>query len=182
MSPAKSWLTEIKSTPVVQIEGSVQDFVSTPEFDMKHLKKTEEHIGRNVVIMTKNEVNSPNILSNNKYRSCRLIKFYHKPCETIYLSGFKRLMISYQTFCKFTYFVIEMVRITCRLIRTDQCKISLWVLSWDHIAIQAIKKMQSGAKIQFLSISINFLESVGAVMRSHSNSSYEPIKKNAVGC
>ena len=33
---------------MVQMKGSIQ----TPEFDMKHLKKTEEHIGRNVGIIT----------------------------------------------------------------------------------------------------------------------------------
>ena len=36
----------------VQIKSSVQDSVGTFEFDMKHLKKTEVHIGRNFVIIT----------------------------------------------------------------------------------------------------------------------------------
>ena len=49
---------------------SVQDSVWTTEFDMKHLKKAEGHINRNVVIMTiKTSVNSPNILSNNNYQA-----------------------------------------------------------------------------------------------------------------
>ena len=37
---------------MVQIKGSVQDSVSTPEFDMKHLKKAEGYIDWNVVIIT----------------------------------------------------------------------------------------------------------------------------------
>ena len=41
------------STPVVQIKGSVQDSVWTPEFDMKHLMKAKGHIGRNVSITIK---------------------------------------------------------------------------------------------------------------------------------
>ena len=39
-------------TPMVQIKGSVLDCVWTPEFDMRHLKKSEEHIDRNVVRIT----------------------------------------------------------------------------------------------------------------------------------
>ena len=38
--------------PGVQIKGSVQDSVLTPEFNMKHLKKAEGHIGCNVVHIT----------------------------------------------------------------------------------------------------------------------------------
>ena len=38
---------------VTKISYSVRDSVWTPKFDMKHLKKAEGHIGRNVVIITK---------------------------------------------------------------------------------------------------------------------------------
>ena len=49
------WVTELEqSTPVVQRKRSVQDSVWTPEFDMKHLKKAEEHISQNVVSITIN--------------------------------------------------------------------------------------------------------------------------------
>ena len=63
----RSWLTELKqSTPVVQIKDSARYSMWTPEFDMKHLKKAEWHIGWNVVIITNNDkINSPNILSKN---------------------------------------------------------------------------------------------------------------------
>ena len=37
---------------LVQIKGSVWDSVLTPEVDMKHLKKVEGHIGRNIVSIT----------------------------------------------------------------------------------------------------------------------------------
>ena len=58
-----------QSTPVVQMKGSIQDSVWTAEFDMKHPKKTEGYIGRKVVSITKDEVNSLNILrNNNRYR------------------------------------------------------------------------------------------------------------------
>ena len=43
----------------VQIKGSVQDSVCTPEIDMKHMKKAEEYTN-------KDEFNSLNILSNIK--------------------------------------------------------------------------------------------------------------------
>ena len=67
----RSWLIEFKqSTPVVQINSSVQDSVWTSEFDMKHMKKAKGHIARNVVIITiKMGVNSLNILSNNNYQA-----------------------------------------------------------------------------------------------------------------
>ena len=38
-----------RSTPVVQINGSVQGYVWTPDSNMKHLKKAEGYIDRNVV-------------------------------------------------------------------------------------------------------------------------------------
>ena len=48
-----SWLTELEqSTPVVQIKGSVRDSEWIPEFDLKHPKKAEGYIGRNIVITT----------------------------------------------------------------------------------------------------------------------------------
>ena len=50
------------STSVVQIKGLVQDSVLTPGFDMKHLKKCCEYNNND-------EVNSPNILSNNNYQA-----------------------------------------------------------------------------------------------------------------
>ena len=50
------------STSMVQIKGSIQDSVWTPEFDMKNLKKADwpKHDYNN-----KDEVNSPSILSYN---------------------------------------------------------------------------------------------------------------------
>ena len=36
---------------MVQIKGSAHDSVRTTAFDMKHLKKADVHIGRNVVII-----------------------------------------------------------------------------------------------------------------------------------
>ena len=51
----RSWLTELKqSSPVVQIKGSVKDSLRVPEFDMKHPKKDEGHIGRNFMIIKMN--------------------------------------------------------------------------------------------------------------------------------
>ena len=41
-----------QSTFVDLIKGSVWSSVWVPEFDMKHLKKTEECIGRNIVSIT----------------------------------------------------------------------------------------------------------------------------------
>ena len=52
--------------PVAQIKGSVEDSVVTYEFDTKHLKKAEEHISQNVLIIA---INNPKTLSNNKTRS-----------------------------------------------------------------------------------------------------------------
>ena len=62
---------------MVQIKGSVQDSVWTPEFDLKHLK-AERHISETLDNKNKDEVNSTNILSNNKdcfssYHQGRLI-------------------------------------------------------------------------------------------------------------
>ena len=49
----QSWLTELEqSTLVVQIKVSVRHSVRIPEFDMKHLKKAEGYISRNVVSIT----------------------------------------------------------------------------------------------------------------------------------
>ena len=55
-----------QSTFVVQIKGSVRDSVWALKFDMKHPKKAEWHIGRNVVSITI-KMSCPNILSNNNY-------------------------------------------------------------------------------------------------------------------
>ena len=38
--------------PLVEIKGSVQDSMQTPEFDMKYLKKAEGYADRNVVSIT----------------------------------------------------------------------------------------------------------------------------------
>ena len=38
-------------TSMVQIKGYVQNPVWTPEFDMKYLKKAEEHVGQKIVII-----------------------------------------------------------------------------------------------------------------------------------
>ena len=54
-----------QSTLVVQMKDSVWDSVWTPEFEMKHLKKAEGHIGRDVEYNNKDKINSPNILSND---------------------------------------------------------------------------------------------------------------------
>ena len=44
-------LTELEqSPPAVQIKGSLWDFVWTPEFDMKYLKKAEGYISWNVMV------------------------------------------------------------------------------------------------------------------------------------
>ena len=52
-SCTQSWETELEqSTTDVQIKGSLQDSMWTPEFDMKHLKKAKGHINWNVVSMT----------------------------------------------------------------------------------------------------------------------------------
>ena len=37
-------------TPIVQIKGSVRDYMDS-RFDMKQLKKAEGHIGENIVII-----------------------------------------------------------------------------------------------------------------------------------
>ena len=51
-SCTRSWLTESEQvTPVVSIKDVVRSSVKITEFD-KHLKKTGEHIGRNVVEIT----------------------------------------------------------------------------------------------------------------------------------
>ena len=51
--------------PVVQIKGSLRDSVWTSEFDTKHLKIIEKCHEYN----NKDEVSSPNILSNNNYQA-----------------------------------------------------------------------------------------------------------------
>ena len=74
---------------MVEIKGSVRDFVWTPEFNMKHLKKAEGHyyleysdywphlygythsVSADMSFCeynNKDEVNSPNILNNNDYQ------------------------------------------------------------------------------------------------------------------
>ena len=62
-------LTELdQPIHVVHIKGSVQDSVWTSEFNMKHLKNAEGNIGRKrCEYNNKDEVSSPNILSNNSF-------------------------------------------------------------------------------------------------------------------
>ena len=48
------------------IHDAVRNSVWTSEFDIKHLKKAEGHIDRNIEYKNKDEVNSSIILSNNK--------------------------------------------------------------------------------------------------------------------
>ena len=65
------WLTELEqSTVVVQINGSVQDTLWTPEIDMKHMKRVEGHIARKCFEHNnKDDFNSLNIISNNNYQT-----------------------------------------------------------------------------------------------------------------
>ena len=50
----RSWLRELEqSSPMDEIKGSFRGLVWASKFDMKHLKKTEVYIGKNVVNITK---------------------------------------------------------------------------------------------------------------------------------